>query len=147
MKKASLFLFAILLVAISCKKDSEDEIIISDQEKYENLFCKHWQRKYLTINSDTSYYENWIFERVFMKDKTYVLNITRLGGPGEEDEFSTDTTLWRWSGDYYSAIELQSKNDEEVWYFSRVPKLTETELILEQDRDNDELFRFHYENN
>ncbi len=144
MKNRILYLIILtLIIVVSCSKDNEKSVEEIQKEK-ENLLCKKWERTYLTIDSDTNYAENWIFSRAFFKDKTYILHITRLGDPGEEDEYDVDTSAWRWSGDNFDAIEVNTWYDEDKWFYSRVPKLTETELILEQDRDNNELFRFHF---
>jgi uncharacterized lipoprotein NlpE involved in copper resistance len=145
MRKKIYYLLVLIVVfaIVSCNKE-EDQNETNKQEEMENLLCKSWERTYLTIGSDTNYSENWIFERIFMKDKTFIMNITRLGDPGEDDEFDSDTSMWRWNVESFSAIEIQNSNDDSEWFYSRIPKLTDTELVLEQDRDNNQIYRFHF---
>ena len=90
MRKGIFYLLIIveIISAASCKKD-EEQSEAQKQEEKESLLCKSWLRTYLTIDSDTSYSENWIFEREFFKDKTYIMHITRLGDNGD-DEYAAD---------------------------------------------------------
>ena len=142
-KRLAVLTIIFLFIAMGCEKKDDNETVNMQQEK-ENLLCKSWQRTYLTIDSDTSFSENWIHIREFLKDNTYILTVTRLGDPGEEDETVSYNYIWRWSGNNYTAIETQRSTNTEKWTLSHLPKLTITQLILEQDRENEGLFRFHY---
>lgn len=143
MKKIFLYL-TVSVIIISCSKDEETSGVEIKNQK-EHLLCKKWERTYLTINdNDTNYSEGWLFEREFFKDKTYIKHITKLGDAGEEDNHSADTSVWRWVGESYNAIEVNTWYEENKWYYSKIKKLTETELILEKDIENEGVYRFHY---
>ena len=144
MKRLSILAIIFLFIVVGCEKKDENETVNIQQEK-ENLLCKSWQRTYLTIDSDTSYSENWIHIREFLKDKTYILTVTRLGDPWEEDETVSYNYIWRWSGNNYTTIETQRSANADKWSLYHLPTLTTTQLILEQDRGIEGVYRFYFE--
>ncbi len=143
-KTISILAIIFLFIVVGCEKKDDNETVNTQQEK-EDLLCQSWQRTYLTIDSDTSYNENWIYVREFLKDNTYILTVTRLGESGEEDETVSYNYIWRWSGNNYTDIEIQRSTNTDKWSLYHLPKLTTSQLVLEQNRGIEGVYRFYLE--
>lgn len=134
---------SIIILMVSCKKEEENtEVEIKDEK--ENLLCRKWEQTLLIVNGDTSSSEGWIFAVEFLKDRTFIMHTSKLNDSGDVVSYIADSLDWSWSGENFNSVEVNTKDDADMWINSNILELSNTKFIIEQDRENVGILRFYY---
>jgi hypothetical protein len=135
MKKLTIYLSLLLIIASACKKYEEGPAI--SLRSKEKRLCQTWNLEEKTKNGEAIDISDPKYKWEFHKDGNFTLySMEQNNGTWETDE-----SLWKWA-DNQETIAIEAINAHNYWIFYKIKKLKYKELILELTLEDGEVFEY-----
>ena len=137
MKKLTIYLGLLLIIASACKKYEEGPAI--SLRTKEKRLCQTWNLEEETINGVSFEGNSPKFQWEFHKGGSLTLyRSVQNNGSWETEEVLSQ---WKWA-DNQEAIAIEAFNDDNYWVFYEIRQLKYKELILESTSEQGALYRY-----
>jgi len=137
MKKATIYLSLLLILATACKKYEEGPTI--SLRSKEKRLCQTWELHEFTKDGEPAGVSHLKYKWQFHKDGVFILfRSNNDSGSWETEELSSK---WKWDADK-DKLEVEAINAPNFWTSYEIKKLKYKELVLERTDYEGKLLRY-----